>query len=115
MISQLVVEPLPDPLAGSRTVAPPIAPSQRSRSTRRRRIRWLPAHRNDDLELREVHLAQAQVAARVQRTPVGDRAGAGEQVAGVPLAQPGGAADLLGHLVHLLAGLEEPSALPRST
>ena len=60
------------------------------------------------LELREVHLAQAEVAARVEGAPVGDRAGVGEQPLrlALGLAEPGEPGDLLGDLGHLLAGLE---------
>ena len=58
-----------------------------------------------------MHLAQPQVGARVERAPVGDGAGAGQQPVHVTLAaralEAGEATDLLGHLVHLLAGLEE--------
>ena len=57
-----------------------------------------------------MHLADAQVGAGVERAPVGDRPGAGEQPPGGVVAvvrQTGEAADLLGHLVHLLARLEE--------
>ena len=60
-------------------------------------------------ELREVHLAEPEVLARVEHAPVGDRAGVGEQLgASLGLAEAGVAADLLGDLVHLLAGLQEP-------
>ena len=64
-----------------------------------------------ELELREVHLPQPEVGARVERAPVGDRAGLGEQLAGGGSGvgrQPRDPADLLGDLLHLLAGLEEP-------
>ena len=61
------------------------------------------------LELREVHFADAEVLAGVQDALVGDLAGLGQELGGcsIGVAEPGVAADLLGDLVHLLAGLQE--------
>ena len=57
-----------------------------------------------------MHLADAEVAAGVEGAPVGDGPRAREQPPGLgaAVAEPGEAAHLLGDLVHLLAGLEEP-------
>ena len=65
--------------------------------------------RRGDLQLREVHLAQPEVGARVERAPVGDLPGLGEQPprSAVGVTETGQPDDLLGDLVHLLAGLEE--------
>ena len=109
---QLVVEPLPDPLPGGAAVAPADA---RLAAGPQHPVGGpvagpAPAAGGHHLELGEVHLPQAEVVARVERTPVGDGAGAGEQVPGVGVAarpEAGEPADLLGHLRHLLAGLEE--------
>src|SRR5688572_9291103 len=59
-----------------------------------------------DVELGEVDLPQAEIGPRVQCAAVTHDPGAGEQVAGVAVTETGMAADLLGHLVHLLARLE---------
>ena len=109
---QLVVEPLPDPLL-RRAVVTPTDPCLATRPEHP--VRGAGPRGSDgpgttaaDLELREVDLPQPEVCPRVQRTPVGGGPGPDEQVACVPVAEAGVPADLLGHLVHLLAGLEEP-------
>ena len=53
-----------------------------------------------------MHLAHAEVGPRVDRAPVGDPPGRGEQPPGRPPVQPRGGGDLLGDRRHLLAGLE---------
>ena len=53
-----------------------------------------------------MHLAHPEVGPRVDGAPVGDPAGGGEQPPGGPRVEPRGGGDLLGHRVHLLAGLE---------
>ena len=104
---ELVVEPLPDALAGTVAVAPAdalLAADPQGVVGGRRSL-------GGDLELREVHLPDAEVGAGVEDALVGEGAGLREQVEGAPVAralQPGEAADLLGDLVHLLAGLQEP-------
>ena len=122
---QLVGQPLPDPLPGCAAVAPAdrgLAPRPQCRVGRRVTEAGGVARARPGLgpatprflslskgELREVHLAQPEVLARVEHAPVGDRAGVREQPGAVVVAvEAGVAADLLGDLVHLLAGLEEP-------
>ena len=99
---QLVVESLPDPLSGRRSVPMadrPLAASAQGPISVATSEFW------------EVHLPHAQVTTRIQRTPVGDRAGRRQQrpgrVATGPALEPAGPADLLGDLVHLLARLQE--------
>ena len=112
---QLVVEPLPDHRLGSRAVAV----AERALAARPQQPVGLGSaggHPRTDatggeLELREVHLAQPEVAPRVDRAPVGHRAGAGEQPPALAVGvggQSGEPGDLFCDLGHLLAGLEEP-------
>ncbi len=96
---ELVVEPLPDALARGRAVAVtdrPLAPRPQHR------VGLVGGH----IQVGEVHLAEAEVGARVERAGLRDGAGAGHEP--VRVLQAGHPADLLGHLEHLLAGLEEP-------
>ncbi len=117
---QLVVEPLPDALARSAAVAAAdtgLAARTEQVVGRRAGGRGGPQAGASSLvepvetevELREVDLAQAEVGARVEGAPVAHRPGVGQQPPGlaVGVAEPGQPGDLLGHLVHLLAGLEE--------
>ena len=85
---ELVLEPAQR--AGSRAIPRrPNPASQRSRS----RASGSPC----DLELGEVHLADAEVAAGVDGAPLGLRAGAGQQAAAA-VGEPGVPGDLLGDL-----------------
>ncbi len=84
---QLVVEPLPDHGHGARAVAV----ADRALAPRPEQPVGLGgagghprATPRGELELREVHLAQAEVAARVDGAPVGDRPGVGEQPLRLP-------------------------------
>ena len=111
---QLVVEPLPDPLPRGVAEATPdarLAPGPQRPVGGPVPDARRPAHRPAvEGELREVHLAQAQVAARVEGAAVRHHPGAREQPVRLPVAvpQPREPADLLGHLGHLLPGLQEP-------
>ena len=108
---QLVVEPLPDPLARRLAEPPPdrgLAPGAQGGVGRALAAELdRRPQRPGDLELREVHLTEAEVTGGVEHALVGQGAGGGEQAGGAPVAEAGVAADLLGHLVHLLAGLQE--------
>jgi hypothetical protein len=69
-------------------------------------------------ELREVHLADAEIAPRVEHAPLGQPPGRGEQVARGIAAETGAAHDVVGDEVHLLAALEiglgvDPVDVPR--
>ena len=73
---ELVVEPLPDPHPRAGAVAPA---DRRLAAGAQQRVGRAVRARVGELELREVHLADAEVGARVERAPVGDRPRAGEQ------------------------------------
>ena len=121
MICELVVEALPDPLARRRAVAVAdralAAGAEQDVGGRPRRPTSVELGETQ-LELREVHLAQAEVGARVEGAPVGDRAGAGQQVASLALVSPASPASRqISSAISCicLPDLRKPSALPRST
>ncbi len=105
---ELVVETLPDPLPRRVAVAGAdgsLAPGPQEGIGSRRAC--LPGGATSRLQLREVDLADPQVGPGVQGAPLCHLAGHRQQLIGLPRAEPGEPADLLGDLGHLPARLQE--------
>ncbi len=107
---ELVVEPLPDPLPRRRAVAatdPGLAPLAQQQVGGPGPVAPLAPGREP--QLGQVDRAQAEVVARVEGAPVGERPCRRQQpvALAVGVAESGLAADVLGELGHLLAGLHE--------